>query len=240
MSDTVFITGGSRGIGRACVESFYAAGFKVAFCYNQNDEAAKSLLELCPEAISIKADIAEPENAEKAAFAALCALGHIDALVLNAGVSLQKLITDTSLDEWDRLFNINLRSMFVTAKAVLPDMLHRKSGNIVTVSSMWGQSGASCEVAYSAAKAGVIGFSKALAKETGPSGIRVNCVCPGVINTDMNACHSEETLRELADETPLCRLGETDEVASVILSLCSPAHSFVTGQVLGVNGGMII
>lgn len=240
MAKTAFITGGSRGIGGACVKSFFAAGYQVAFCYSQSDAGARQIVEQCPGTLSIKADLATAENAEMAASAALYALGHIDALVLNAGVSLQKLITDTSLSEWDGLFNVNLRSMFICAKALLPDMIRRQCGSIVTVSSMWGQVGASCEVAYSAAKAGVIGFSKALAKEVGPSGIRVNCVCPGVISTDMNACHSKETLKALADETPLCRLGDPQEVAEVILSLCDSTHSFVTGQVLGVNGGMVI
>lgn len=238
---TVFITGGSRGIGSAAVRKFYNEGWKVAFCYRHSEDKAQQLVKELPGVIALCGDIADADSANRLCREALEKLGHIDALVLNAAAALpQKLITDVTLDEWDSLFAADLRSVFVMTKAILPDMINRKSGSIVTLSSMWGEVGGSCEVAYSAAKAGVIGFTKALAKEVGPSGIRVNCVSPGVINTDMNAHLSDEDMQALADETPLCALGAPEQVADAIYMLCSNSASFITGQVLGVNGGLVI
>ena len=240
MKPTVLITGGSRGIGAQTVRTFYRQGYDVAFGYHAAEEAARALAAELPGVVTIRADLADAGEAEAMARRALSCFGHIDALVLNAGVSLQKLLPDTTCAEWDRLFAVNLRSMFLCCQALLPAMIARKSGAIVTVSSMWGQSGASCEVAYSAAKAGVIGFTKALAKEVGPSGIRVNCVAPGVIDTDMNAALSPEDLACLQDETPLGCIGTAEQVARAIYALASPGSSFITGQVLGVNGGLVI
>lgn len=238
---TAFITGGSRGIGRAIVEKFYKSGYDVVFSYNKSDLQAQQLCEEFKGVSAIKCDISNADSAAEMCALALKKLGHIDVLVLNAAAALpQKLITDTSLYEWDMLFNTDLRSMFICVKELLPSMISRQSGSIVTLASMWGEVGASCEVAYSAAKAGVIGFTKALAKEVGPSNIRVNCVSPGVIKTDMNAHLSAEDMAALADETALCSIGEPHQVAEAVYMLASPSASFITGQVLGVNGGFII
>ncbi len=240
MKPTVLITGGSRGIGAETVRTFYQNGYDVAFCYHKSEHAAHVLAASLPGVIAIKADLADASQTEAMVRQVLTAFGHVDALVLNAGISLQKLLPDTTCEEWDTLFAINLRAMFVCCRAILPAMIAQKAGAIVTVSSMWGQCGASCEVAYSSAKAGVLGFTKALAKEVGPSGIRVNCVAPGVIDTDMNAALSKEDMACLCDETPLGCIGTAAQVAQAIYALASPSAAFITGQVLGVNGGIVI
>jgi len=237
---TVFITGGSRGIGAAAVKKFHKEGYQVVFGYNNAEKEAMALAEELGAA-AIKGDLSDAADTERLCREALGILGHIDVLVLNAGSALpQKLLTDTTLDEWDRLFDVNVRSMFVCLKTLLPSMIARHSGSIVTVASMWGEVGASCEVAYSASKASVIGLTKAVAKEVGPSGIRVNCVSPGVIATDMNAHLTEEDMRTLCDETALCSIGSAEQAADAIYMLASEQSSFITGQVLGVNGGFII
>jgi len=237
---TVFITGGSRGIGAAAVKKFHKEGYQVVFGYNNAEKEAMALAEELGAA-AIKGDLSDAADTERLCREALGILGHIDVLVLNAGAALpQKLLTDTTLDEWDRLFDVNVRSMFVCLKTLLPSMIARHSGSIVTVASMWGEVGASCEVAYSASKASVIGLTKAVAKEVGPSGIRVNCVSPGVIATDMNAHLTEEDMRTLCDETALCSIGSAEQAADAIYMLASEQSSFITGQVLGVNGGFII
>ncbi len=177
---------------------------------------------------------------EAAAAAMRAAFGAPDALVCNAGVSQQKMFCDITDEDWDAMLNGNLRSAFYAIQAALPDMIHNKAGAIVTVSSVWGVTGASCESAYAASKAGLIGLTKSLALELGLSGIRVNCVAPGVIDTDMNRMHSPETMQELAEEAALGRIGSPREVARTICSLCSEDMSFVTGQVLGVTGGFMI
>jgi len=237
---TVFITGGSRGIGAAAVKKFHKEGYQVVFGYNNAEKEAMALAEELGAA-AIKGDLSDAADTERLCREALGILGHIDVLVLNAGSALpQKLLTDTTLDEWDRLFDVNVRSMFVCLKTLLPSMIARHSGSIVTVASMWGEVGASCEVAYSASKASVIGLTKAVAKEVGPSGIRVNCVSPGVIATDMNAHLTEVDMRTLCDETALCSIGSAEQAADAIYMLASEQSSFITGQVLGVNGGFII
>jgi 3-oxoacyl-[acyl-carrier protein] reductase len=164
----------------------------------------------------------------------------LDVLIHNAGIAYQGLLTDTDSDTWHALMGVHLDGAYHCCKAVIPTMVGRQSGVIVTVSSMWGITGASCEVAYSAAKAGLIGFTKALAKELGPSKIRVNCVAPGVIDTDMCAAFDEETRQALCEETPLGKMGTAEDVAESLLFLASEKASFITGQVLGVNGGFLI
>lgn len=240
MNPTVLITGGSRGIGAQTVKTFYRNGYDVAFCYHNAEHAAHQLSASLPGVMTLKANLADAHQTEAMAQRVLSAFGHVDVLVLNAGIALQKLLPDTTCEEWDNLFAINLRAMFLCCKVILPAMIAKKSGSIVTVSSMWGQCGASCEVAYSASKAGVIGFTKALAKEVGPSNIRVNCVAPGVIDTDMNAALSHADIACLCEETPLGRIGTAEQVAQVIYNLASPESAFITGQVLGVNGGLAV
>ncbi len=237
---TVLITGGSRGIGRAAVQRFYQEGWQVAFGWLHAEEEACSLAAQLPGVTAIRADLADPADCERLIQQAEQSLGHLDALVLNAGIALPRgLLTDLPTAAWDQLFAVNVRSAFLCCRAALPQMVRRHKGSIVTLSSMWGQTGGSCEAAYSASKAAVIGLTRALAKEVGPAGIRVNCVAPGVIDTEMNSDLTEEDRRALQEETPLGRLGTPEEIAGAIwyLTACAP---FVTGQVLGVNGGIII
>ena len=236
MRQTVFITGGARGIGAACVRAFAAAGWSVAFTYRENRALTGSLAEQTG-ALALCADLYDDKAVSRAVGEARGHFGAVDAVVCNAGIAEQKLFQDITDEAWQRMLDVNLMGAVRTIRACLPDLLRRKRGSIVTVSSVWGQSGASCESHYAASKAALIGLSKSLALELGPSGIRVNCVAPGVIDTEMNAMHSEETMRGLADETPLGRIGTAAEVADSILYLCSEHASFITGQVLGVNGG---
>ena len=232
---SVFITGGSRGIG-ACVRAFAEAGRPAAFTYSARRDKAEALAAETG-ALALCADSADRDAVENAVKTARESLGAIDTVVCNAGIAQQKLFQDITDDEWLTMLNVNLMGAVRTIRAALPDMLHRQKGSIVIVSSMWGERGASCESHYAASKAALIGLSKSLALELGPSGIRVNCVAPGVIDTDMNAMHGGDVMQSLADETPLERIGRADEVADSILYLCSEKASFVTGQVLGVTGG---
>ena len=239
MKQTVWITGGSRGIGAACVRAFAQAGWRVAFSYLKSGDAAEKLAAETG-ALAVQADMTVREEVERCVREIHAAYGPLGALVCNAGVAQQKRFCDLTDADWDFIMNGNLRSAFYCIQSVLPDLVHEKSGAIVTVSSVWGVSGASCESHYAASKAGLIGLTKSLAQELGLSGIRVNCVAPGVIDTDMNAMHDAETLAGLAEETALGRLGTAEEAARAIRFLCSPDASFVTGQVLGVTGGFVI
>jgi 3-oxoacyl-[acyl-carrier protein] reductase len=235
----VLVSGGSRGIGRACVEYFCAQGDAVAFIYRQNDDAALELADRTG-AHAIKADLSSPDGADRAAKEAIVVLGGVDVLVNNAGIAQIKLFTDVTNEEWRCMMDTNLSSAFYLSRAIAPDMISRQHGRIINVGSMWGKVGASCEVAYSASKAGLRGFTMALAKELGPSGITVNCVEPGVIETDMNAVLDDETKAALCEETPLCRMGTPEEVAAAIGFLASDAAGFITGQMLGVDGGLAV
>ncbi len=228
----VLITGGSRGIGAAAVRTFARAGYEVSFLYEKSAEAAAALAAETG-ARALRCDAADTE----AVAAAVASLPPVDVLVNNAGISHVGLISQISPEEWDRLFAVNVKSIYNTVRAVLPAMLQRQAGAVVNVSSMWGQAGASCEAAYSATKGAVIALTQALARELGPSGIRVNAVSPGVIDTDMNAHLSEEDKAVLAEDTPLGRIGIPEEVAEAILFLAQA--SFITGQNLPVNGGYL-
>lgn len=232
----VLITGGSRGIGAACVRKFRAAGDEVVFLYNKSVAQARALVEETG-AIAIQIDVADGEALAVAVREAERRLGGIDVLVNNAGISLVGLLTDMSDDEWKRLLDVNLSAAVIASREASRKMVNKKSGRIINIGSVWGRVGASCEVAYSATKAGLEGLTRALAKELGPSGITVNCVEPGVIATDMNAGFDEATLSALCEETPLCRIGQPEDVANAVFWLASEGASFVTGQILGVDGG---
>lgn len=239
ISMRIFITGGSRGIGKAMVEHFSSPENKVAFIYRSNHSAAKELSDKYG-AISICADISKLEEAKKAANEALEALGGIDVLINNAGISQIKLFTDITDEDWQTMVDTNLSSAFYITRAILPSMISQKSGRIINIGSMWGKVGASCEVHYSASKAALRGMTLSLAKEVGPSGITVNAIEPGVILTDMCASFDEETLRSLAEESPMCRLGTPRDVAELAAFLASDKASFITGQIIGVDGGFAI
>ena len=236
----VLISGGDRGIGAAAARAFYKAGYRVAVLYHTNADAAAALEQELPGCIAVQCDVASRASCEVAFRAAEQALGRVDVLVSNAGIAQQKLFTDITPDEWQHMLDVNLSGAFHLCQLVLPGMIRRKAGRILTVSSMWGQTGGSCEVHYSAAKAGLIGLTKALAKEEGPSGITVNCVAPGVIDTDMMAAFTAEDKAALAEETPVGRLGSADEVAKLLVFLAGEDAGYITGQVFGVNGGLVI
>ena len=230
---TVVITGGSRGIGAAAVELFAARGDRVYFLYEKNHEAAASVAEKTG-ATAICCDVADGQ-AVRAAFEKI---GDLDILICNAGTVHYGLMSMMEENQWDRIFDVNVKGIFHCVNAAMPAFLKKHKGSIITVSSMWGQVGASCEAAYSATKGAVIGLTKALAKELGPSGIRVNCVAPGVILTDMCANVDPEILAEMAEEAPVGRNGTAMDVARAMEYLAEA--EFVTGQVLGVNGGYVI
>lgn len=236
---TVLITGGSRGIGAATARRFAAAGYRVAINYNRSEREALKLAEELG-GTAVRADVGDPDQVQEMVDNVLDKFCQLDILVCNAGIAQQKLFGDLTNEDWKRIFTVNVEGVFYTIRAALPHMLHRKAGRIVTVSSMWGQVGGSCEVAYSASKAAVIGLTKALAKEIGPSGITVNCVAPGVIATEMNAGLSTEDLEALRNETPLESIGKPEDVAESIFFLASDAARFITGQTLAPNGGLII
>ncbi len=241
---TVLITGASRGIGAETARLFAQKGWAVAVNYRNSREAAEELVSEIRKnggtALAIPADVGDPEQVEALFQTAERELGQIEALVNNAGIAQQKLFTDLTDEDWDELFRVDVKGVFLCCRRALPAMIRRHRGVIVNISSMWGQVGASCEVHYSAAKAAVIGLTRALAKEVGPSGIRVNCIAPGVIQTEMNGNLTPETLEALKEETPLELLGDPADVAKAAWFLTSEDSAFITGQVLGVNGGMVI
>ena len=241
---TVLITGGSRGIGAAAARAFAQAGWKVAINYCRSAQAAQALAaELCAQggqALAVPGDVAVRSQVVQMVETVRKELGDPDLLINNAGISQQALFTDLTEEDWDRMFAVHVKGAFHCCQEVLPAMIRRRSGQIINISSMWGQVGGSCEVHYSAAKAALIGFTKALAKEVGPSQVRVNCVAPGVIATEMNGHLSPADLEALREETPLETIGTPEDVASLLVFLASDQARFITGQVIAPNGGIVI
>ena len=242
---TALVTGGARGIGAAAVRKLCEDGFNVAINYKGSEEKAHALsseLISCGyDVFCVKADVADPSQVNGMTQSVIRRWGKLDVLVNNAGYGYFGPIFDTVSDaDWQTMLSTDLTGVFNCSRAALPYMLREKAGRIINVASMWGQVGASCEVPYSAAKAGVIGLTKALAKEAGPSGITVNCVSPGVVDTDMMAGFSEEEKKALYEEIPLGRAARPEEIAAVISFLAGNGASYITGQVIGVNGGMIV
>lgn len=232
---TVIITGGSRGIGRAAVRRFAAQGDQVYFLYEKSEEAARQLAQETGT-VAISCDITDAAHVEEV----FGRFSSVDVLINNAGIADYHPINWTEPEVFRRVMDVNVTGAFLCAKAVLPAMLRRQAGVILNMSSMWGLVGASCEVAYSASKAAVIGLTKALAKELGPSGIRVNAVAPGVIATDMMKTIAPEVMEALRQDTPLERLGQPEDVANTLWYLASEQAAFITGEVINVSGGFVI
>lgn len=245
MGKTVLITGASRGIGKACAIYFAKCGYDIGINYLNSEPSAKEVLEEVRKSgqkgVLLKCDISNETDVFKMVNYLADVLGGIDVLVNNAGIAKQALFTDVSYNEWNRIFSVNVGGMFNVTSAVLPQMINKKHGSIVNVSSIWGITGASCEVHYSASKSAIIGATKALALELAPSNIRVNCIAPGVVDTEMNNNLSKEDLENLKNEIPLGRLAKAEDIAKAIYFLASDELSpYTTGQVLSPNGGFIV
>lgn len=243
MRKSVIITGASRGIGKACALIFAENGYDLLLCYQSREAEAKAVAREA-EAFGVRAKVFQMNmeslsDCRRTVAKAMMEFGGIDALVCNAGISLPVLFTQTTEEEYDRVFSVNTKGVFFLSQAAAKEMISAGKGAIVNVSSMWGVAGASGEVAYSASKAAVIGLTKALAKELAPSGIRVNCVAPGVTDTEMNACYDEDAMEALSERTPLGRIADPREIAEAIFFLASEKASFITGQTLTADGGFI-
>ena len=244
MKGVALVTGASGGIGRAIALQLAKEDYAVAVHCHRNEQKALAvrdeIVALGGVAEVFVCDITDADAVDFMVNEICRKMGMVVVLVNNAGIAQQKLFTDLSVDEWHRMMGVHVDGAFYACRAVLPDMIREHCGSIINVSSMWGQTGGSCEVHYSTAKAALIGLTKALAKEVGPAGVRVNCVAPGVIQTEMLAELDRETLNDLAEETPLCRLGVPDDVAMAVSFLASDKAGFITGQVLAPNGGIVI
>jgi len=232
----IIVTGGSRGIGAAIVRKFATQGDRVILNYNKSEEEARKIKQEFPDNIVLyRADVSKISEVKSMCDFCINEFGRVDVLVNNAGISQIKPFADITEEDWDNIINVNLKSVYNCTKLVIDNMIHNKKGKIINISSIWGEVGGSCEVHYSASKAGIIGFTKALAKEMGLSNIQVNCVSPGIIDTEMNSMHD---LEELKEDVPLNRIGTPEDVANVVCFLASNEASYITGQVISVNGGM--
>lgn len=244
MGETVFITGASRGIGAESAKAFAKKGYKVGINYLKNDEAAQKVADEIASfggtCLLVKGNVASLSDMQKNIEEVTQKLGKISVLINNAGIAYNGVFQDTSPEKWNEIFAVNVNGVYNTTSIVLPSMISEKRGRIINISSIWGMTGASCEVAYSASKAAIIGFTKALAKEVAPSNITVNCVAPGVIDTDMNASLGEDVLASLSEEIPAGRLGKAEEIASLLVHLASKDSAYLTGQVISVNGGFVL
>lgn len=240
----VLITGSSRGIGAACARLFAESGDRVFINYNNSQKSAEllrnSLIKHGEQAVTIKCDVSDPEQVKRMFNEIGLICEGIDVLVNNAGIAQTKLFTEITDEDWQRMISTNLSSAFYCCRAAIPYMIRKKFGRIINISSMWGQVGGSCEVHYSAAKAGIIGLTKALAMEEGLSGITVNCVAPGVIKTDMTGNLSDEDLESLRQETPTGTIGIPEDISKAVFFLAKDESAFINGQVLGVNGGFVV
>lgn len=242
MNKVIIVTGGSRGIGANIVKFLAKNGDKVILNYNKSEEFAKQIQKEL-EKESIKIDIFKADVSKKADVLAMIEYviekyNRVDVLINNAGISQEKLFTDISDEEWQMIMDVNLNSVYYCTKAVIPYMIQKKCGCIINISSIWGVTGGSCEVGYSTSKAAIIGFSKALAKEMGPSNIRINCIAPGIIDTDMNKNLNETDIEAIKDEIPLNRIGLTEDIAKCVKWLIE--DNYTTGQVININGGWYI
>ena len=244
MNKTAIVTGGSRGIGEAISLELAKDGYDIAVLFNENvkkaNETTKQVEKIGRTCLCYQCDVSNYSSVYNTFKDIISKFKHIDLLVNNAAIAIDGLITDTTDEQFDKLFGINVKGVFNCSKAVLEYMIKEKSGSIINISSIWGQTGASCEVVYSATKAAVIGFTKALAKEVAPSGIRVNCISPGVIMTDMLSKLSENDLEAIKNETPLNIIGMPIDIANMTVYLASEKSRFITGQIFGVNGGIVI
>ena len=238
------ITGASRGIGAQIALSAASKGYITVINYNNSQKNAEELCQRIKnfggECIAVKADISNSNDVKVLYEKSISLTGNVDVLVNNAGISSFSLFTDINEDLWDRTFDVNVKGNFLVSRAYIPNMVHRKNGKIINISSIWGICGSSCEVHYSASKAAIIGMTKALAKELGPSGITVNCIAPGIIDTEMNSAVSKEDMQTLIDETPIQRIGTPSDVAKLVLFLASDGADFITGQEISPNGGVVI
>ncbi len=237
---TILVTGGSRGIGKAIVQKFAENGYNVILNYNKSYEAAKAIEDNFKNVRIFKADVADKKEVQNMISFANDTFGNIDILVNNAGIGCTGLLQDVTYEEWQSVFDVNVNGIFNCTRLVLPQMISRHSGKIINISSIWGMVGASCEVAYSASKAAVIGFTKALAKEVGPSGITVNAIAPGIVMTDMVSSYSVEEFEDIRKQIPLGEIGSTQDIANSVYFLASDEANYYTGQIFSPNGGWVI
>lgn len=237
---TVLVTGGSRGIGKAIVKEFAKNNYNVILNYNKSYEAAKAVEDEFKNVKIFRADVSNPKEVQQMISFSNEQFGQIDILVNNAGIGCSGLFQDISYEEWQNVFNVNVNGVFNLTKQIIPEMISKHSGKIINVSSIWGIVGASCEVAYSASKAAIIGFTKALAKEVGPSGITVNAVAPGIVMTDMVSNYSLEEFEDIRNQIPLGEIGTTEDIANAVYFLASDKANYITGQVISPNGGWVV